>query len=91
VLAWRDAYSHLHFVMVAGIVFTAVGVKQTIARVDEPLATIAAIAFGGGIALYLTGLNLFRLRVTHTVSRRGWWWRCWRARSSRSAGRRPPC
>ena len=47
--------------MVAGIVFTAVGVKQTIARVDKPLATIAAIAFGGGIALYLTGLNLFRL------------------------------
>jgi low temperature requirement protein LtrA len=64
----RDSYSYLHLPMVAGIVFVALGIEQTIAHVGEPLALVPAVALGGGGALYLIGHNLFRLRDTGTVS-----------------------
>ena len=34
----RDSYSFLHFPMVAGVVLIALGLKKTIAHVDEPLS-----------------------------------------------------
>src|SRR5918992_269589 len=39
--AWlaRDSYSYLHLPMVAGIIFIALGIKQTIAHVADPLGT----------------------------------------------------
>lgn len=58
----RDAYSYLHFVMVAGIVILAVGLKHVV-KGEDPGATI-----GGGMALYLAGHVLFRLRMIGTVS-----------------------
>ena len=33
----RDSYSYLHFPMVAGIVLVALGMKKTIAHVEDPL------------------------------------------------------
>src|SRR3712207_3344482 len=54
--------------MVAGIVFVALGVKQTLAHVGDPLGTIPAVALCGGIALYLLGHNAFRLRDAGSVS-----------------------
>jgi low temperature requirement protein LtrA len=63
----RDAYSYLHLAMVGGIIFIAVGVKQTIADPEQALALIAASTMCGGAALYLLGLFVFRLRVTGTV------------------------
>ena len=63
-----DAYSYLHLPMVAGIIFAALGIEQTLAHVGEPLGTIPAVALCGGIALYLLGLNAFRLRVEGSVS-----------------------
>jgi low temperature requirement protein LtrA len=64
----RDSYSYLHLPMVAGIIFTALGIEQTLVHVGEPLGVIPAVALGGGGVLYLIGHNLFRLRDTGTVS-----------------------
>jgi low temperature requirement protein LtrA len=60
----RDAYSYLHFVMVAGIVLFALGLKKTFGGVDEQLATVPATALMGGLALYLVAHMLLRLRIS---------------------------
>jgi low temperature requirement protein LtrA len=64
----RDSYSYLHLPMVAGIIFVALGVKQTLAHVGDPLGTVPAVALCGGVALYLLGHNAFRLRDVGSVS-----------------------
>jgi low temperature requirement protein LtrA len=64
----RDAYSYLHLPMVAGIIFVALGVKQTLAHVGDPLGTIPAVALCGGVSLYFLGHNAFRLREVGSVS-----------------------
>jgi low temperature requirement protein LtrA len=64
----RDSYSYLHLPMVAGIIFAALGIKQTLAHTAEPLGTIPAVALCGGVALYLLGHNAFRLRDEGSVS-----------------------
>jgi low temperature requirement protein LtrA len=63
-----DSYSYLHLPMVAGIVFAALGIEQTLAHTGDPLGTISAVALCGGVALYLLGHNAFRLREEGTVS-----------------------
>jgi len=63
-----DSYGYLHLPMVAGIIFAALGIEQTLAHTGEPLGTIPAVALCGGIALYLVGHNAFRLRVEGSVS-----------------------
>jgi low temperature requirement protein LtrA len=64
----RDSYSYLHLPMVAGIIFAALGIEQTLAHTGDPLGTIPAVALCGGIALYLLGHNAFRLREEGNVS-----------------------
>jgi len=64
----RDAYPYLHLPMVVGIIFVALGIKQTLAHVGDPLGIIAAVALCGGVALYLLGHNAFRLRDVGSVS-----------------------
>jgi low temperature requirement protein LtrA len=54
--------------MVAGIIFAALGIEQTLAHVGEPLEMIPAVALCGGVALYLLGHNAFRLRDEGSVS-----------------------
>jgi low temperature requirement protein LtrA len=54
--------------MVAGIIFVALGIKQTLAHVGDPLEAIPAVALCGGVALYLLGHNAFRLRDIGSVS-----------------------
>jgi low temperature requirement protein LtrA len=54
--------------MVAGIIYVALGIKQTMAHVGDPLGIIAAVALCGGVALYLLGHNAFRLRDVGSVS-----------------------
>ena len=66
-LAW-DAYPYLHLPMVVGIIFVALGIKQTLAHVGDPLEAIPAVALCGGVALYLLGHNAFRLRDVGSVS-----------------------
>jgi low temperature requirement protein LtrA len=65
----RDSYSFLHFPMVAGIVLIALGLKTTIAHVDEPLRPETAFALVGGVAIYLLAHVAFRFRNIHTINR----------------------
>jgi low temperature requirement protein LtrA len=65
----RDSYSYLHLPMIAGIVLLALGMKKTLAHVDEPLDTVPAVALFGGIALYYFGHIGFRLRNVRTLNR----------------------
>ena len=65
----RDSYSFLHFPMVAGIVLIALGLKKTIAHVDEPLQPETAFALVGGLAIYLLAHVAFRYRNIHTINR----------------------
>jgi low temperature requirement protein LtrA len=65
----RDSYSYLHFPMIAGIVLLALGMKETLLHVDEPLDTVPAIALCGGTALYLLGHIAFRYRNVGTLNR----------------------
>jgi low temperature requirement protein LtrA len=58
----RDSYSYLHLPMVAGIVLFALGLKKTIAAVEDPLDMIPALGLCGGLALYLLAHIAFRLR-----------------------------
>jgi low temperature requirement protein LtrA len=64
----RDAYSYLHFPMVAGVVLLALGLKKTLADVGEPLELVPAAAMLGGTALYLLAHVAVRLRLVHTVN-----------------------
>jgi low temperature requirement protein LtrA len=58
----RDSYSYLHALMILGIVLLALGLKKSLLEVGEPLKLIPAAALFGGVALYLVGHILFRLR-----------------------------
>ncbi|MGA2320889.1 MAG: low temperature requirement protein A [Solirubrobacteraceae bacterium] len=66
----RDSYSYLHFPMVAGIVLIAVGIRETLTHVEDPLKLVAAVALLGGAATYLLAQVAFRLRNMHTLSQR---------------------
>jgi low temperature requirement protein LtrA len=66
----RDSFSYLHFPMVAGIVLVALGMKKTLAHVEDPLKLVPTFALLGGTALYLLGHVAFRLRNVHTLNRR---------------------
>jgi low temperature requirement protein LtrA len=64
----RDAYSYLHFPLIAGVVLLALGLKETLTLTSEPLETVPALALCGGPALYLLGQIAFRERVLGTFS-----------------------
>ena len=65
----RDSYSYIHFLMVAGIVILALGIKKTLANSGDPLKLIPAIALCAGPAVYLVGHVLFRRRNIRTWNR----------------------
>ena len=58
-----DLYTYLHMPMVFGIVLFALGMKETLGHVDEPLGIIAAIGLCGGLALYMAAHVAHRLRT----------------------------
>jgi low temperature requirement protein LtrA len=64
----RDSFSLLHFPMVAGIVLVALGLKKTLAHVEDPLKLVPAVALLSGLALYLLAHVAFRLRNVHRLS-----------------------
>jgi low temperature requirement protein LtrA len=66
----RDSYSYLHFLLVAGIILVALGLKKTLGDVDAELDTVPAFALLGGAALYLLGLVALRYRNLKTLNRR---------------------
>jgi low temperature requirement protein LtrA len=63
----RDAYSYLHFVMVAGIVLFAMSMKKTLAHYDHELAVVPATALCAGLGAYLLAHVLLRLRISRTI------------------------
>jgi low temperature requirement protein LtrA len=63
--------------MIAGIVLFALGLKETIEHVREPLATIPAVALCGGLSLYFLAHVALRVRLVYfirrvTTERPGW-------------------
>lgn len=64
----RDSYSYLHLPMVVGIVLAALGLKKTLAHVEDPLKLVPAVALMGGLALYLLAHVAFRWRNVHRFS-----------------------
>lgn len=71
----RDAYTFLHFPMVAGIVLLALGLKKVLEYVgdtehhhlEDPLKGIGLYALFFGVVLYLLGHVGFKWRTTHRV------------------------
>jgi low temperature requirement protein LtrA len=66
----RDAYSYLHFPLVAGIVLAAFGLHEALAHAEDPLKDVPAFGLLGGVAIYLLGHVAVRLRGVHTLNRR---------------------
>ena len=71
----RDAYSYLHFPMIAGIILMALGLKKVLEyvgdrghRLSDPLEVLPLCAMFGGVALYLLAHVGFRFRATHHIS-----------------------
>jgi low temperature requirement protein LtrA len=73
----RDSYTYLHFPMVVGIVFLALGMKTVVGYVadtghhdlGDALPAVPLVAMYGGVAMYLTAHVLFRLRNVHSVNK----------------------
>jgi hypothetical protein len=55
--------------MVAGIVLFALGLKKTLADVDDPLKIVPATGLVEGLALYLLAHVLLRLRISRLAGR----------------------
>jgi low temperature requirement protein LtrA len=64
----RDSYSYIHFLLVAGIVLLALGLKKAIGHPTDALDDVPAFALTGGVAVYLLGLVAFRYRHIRTIN-----------------------
>ena len=82
----RDLYSYLHLPMVVGIVLVSLGMKKTLAHVEDPLTAVPAFALLGGVAVYLLAHVAFRYRGGRTLVAGG---SCLRSCSWHSCRRRP--
>jgi low temperature requirement protein LtrA len=73
----RDSYTYLHFPMMGGIIYLALGLKKVSEYVgdtehhslSDPLAPIPLWAMFGGVAVYLLGHLGFRLRNIGSLNR----------------------
>jgi low temperature requirement protein LtrA len=72
----RDSYTYLHFPMVVGVIYLALGLKKVVTFVadsgqhdlGDPLTGVPLVAMYGGVALYLLAHVAFRLRNVGSVS-----------------------
>jgi low temperature requirement protein LtrA len=66
----RDAYTYLHFPIIAGVILAALGIEvaNEHAADAEPYGGFGAGALAGGVALYLVSTAAFWGRVTHRVA-----------------------
>jgi len=60
----RDAYSLMHFVLLAGVIAVAAGIEEMVLHPDEPLPTVVRLTLALGIVLYLGGTDLAWWRAT---------------------------
>ena len=65
----RDAYSYIHFVMVAGIVLFAMSLKKALGALRAHLAAVPATALCAGLGAYLLAHVLLRYRISRTIGR----------------------
>ena len=73
----RDSYTYLHFPMVAGVIYLALGLKKVAEYVGDtaqhsladPLPATALWAMYGGVATYLLAHLAFRLRNVGSINR----------------------
>jgi low temperature requirement protein LtrA len=65
----RDSYSYIHFLLVAGIILLALGLKKAIGHPTDALEDVPAFALVGGVAIYLLGLVSFRYRHVQSMNR----------------------
>jgi low temperature requirement protein LtrA len=63
----RDAFSYLHFVLVAGIVLFAMSLKKALSHYDAHLAVVPATALCAGLGAYLLAHVLLRYRISGTI------------------------
>jgi low temperature requirement protein LtrA len=64
----RDAYSFLHFPLVAGVVLMALGLEHAVAHPGEALHADGVGALLGGGALYLVGQVAFKYRAVGNLA-----------------------
>jgi low temperature requirement protein LtrA len=64
----RDGWSYLHFVMIAGIVLFAFGLKKSLAHLGDPLHTVPATALCCGAAAYYLGHVALRWRMARSFA-----------------------
>ena len=64
----RDSYSYVHLLMVTGIVLTAFGLEHVLEHTRDPLDAEYCFALLGGVAIYLLGHVVLRLRSAHTLN-----------------------
>lgn len=65
----RDAYTYLHFPMVAGIILLALGLEKVFEHLNDPMKPLALAALFGGASLYLLAHVAFRLRNVRTLGK----------------------
>lgn len=68
----RDSYTYLHFPMIVGIIYLAVGLKKVMSYVathsSHELTGVPLYALFGGVSLYLLAIVAFRYRNVHSLS-----------------------
>jgi low temperature requirement protein LtrA len=65
----RDSYSYIHFLLVAGIILLALGLKKSLGHPTDALDDVPAFALVGGVAVYMLGLVSFRYRHVRSINR----------------------
>jgi low temperature requirement protein LtrA len=55
------AFGYAFYVMLLGVVLTAVGLKRAVADAHEQLPTASALALTAGVAIFLLGVGSFRV------------------------------
>jgi low temperature requirement protein LtrA len=72
----RDAYTYMHFPMVAGVVMLSLGLKKVLEYVGDtehhdladPLKGVALFALFAGVGIYLLGQVAFKWLLAHQLS-----------------------
>lgn len=61
------SYSYIHFLIVGGIIFSALGLREVISQLGDSLELIPAVALYVGGALFLFGRGAFQRRETDHI------------------------
>jgi low temperature requirement protein LtrA len=64
----RDVFTYFHYPIVLGIIFYAVAAKKTLEKPLDPLSAAGRWALGLGVAFFLLGFALMRLRVVRRLA-----------------------